>query len=151
MAQRKLYEGEAEVGARNLEKRNSDFGFQESNQEFESQRFRLHQASRWADQTQRDKISLYGHLELINRLFQENHTRDCQHLEELRRTCCEEIDRARQARSDELSMQQQRNPTTVSQIDGSDSGTAEQSDFLVRRKKILRSCIREQLWRDPRS
>ena len=39
MAQRKLYEAEAEVEARNWEKRNSDFAFQEVNQEFESQRF----------------------------------------------------------------------------------------------------------------
>ena len=44
--------------------RNSDSAFQEINQEFESQRFQLQQASRWADQAQRDKISLYGGLEL---------------------------------------------------------------------------------------
>ena len=30
------------------------------------------------DQAPRDKISLYGKLELRNRLFQENHARDCQ-------------------------------------------------------------------------
>ena len=34
----------------------------------------------------------------------------------LRRICCEETDRARQARIDELSMYQERNPTTVSQL-----------------------------------
>ena len=33
MAQRKLYEAEAEVEARNWEKRNSGFAFQEINQE----------------------------------------------------------------------------------------------------------------------
>ena len=60
VAQRKLYEAEAEVGARHWEKKNSDFAFQEINQEFESQRFQPHQASRWADRAQRDKISLYG-------------------------------------------------------------------------------------------
>ena len=63
MAQQKLYEAEAEVEARNWEKRNSDFASQEINQEFESQRFQLHQASRLADQAQRDKISLCGELE----------------------------------------------------------------------------------------
>ena len=42
--------------------------------------------------------------------------RDCQELEELRSICCEEADRARRARSGELSMQQGRNPTTVSQM-----------------------------------
>ena len=56
MAQQKLYEVEAEGEARNLEK--SDIAFHEINQEFESQRFELHQASRWADQAWRDKISL---------------------------------------------------------------------------------------------
>ena len=64
MAQRKLSEAEAEVEARNWEKRNTDFALQEINQELESQRFQLHQASRWADQAQRDKISLYGELDL---------------------------------------------------------------------------------------
>ena len=45
MAQRKLYEAEAEVEARNWEKRNSESAFQEIHQEFESQRFQPHQAS----------------------------------------------------------------------------------------------------------
>ena len=36
--------------------------------------------------------------------------------EELRRTCCEEADRARQERIDELSMHQERNLATVSQL-----------------------------------
>ena len=100
---------EAEVGARNGEKRISDIAFQEINQEFESQPFQLHQASRWADQAQGDQISLYGEFQLRSRLFQENHARDCQHIEDLRCICCEEADRGRQARSDELSMQQVRN------------------------------------------
>ena len=82
-AQQKLYQAEAVVEAKNWEKRNRDHSFQEINQEFESQRFRLNQASRWADQAQR-KISLYGELELRCRLFQENHARDCQEIQELR-------------------------------------------------------------------
>ena len=89
--------------------------FHEINQEVESQRFQLQQANRSADQAQRDKISLCAELELRIRLFQEDHARDCQETEELRRSCCEGADRARQARSDELSLQQERNPTTVSQ------------------------------------
>ena len=59
-AQQKLFQAEAEVETRNWDKRNFDFAFREINQEFESQRFQLHQASRWADQAQRDKISSYG-------------------------------------------------------------------------------------------
>ena len=39
-----------EIGKREI----PGFDFQEINQEFESQRFQLHQASRWADQAQRD-------------------------------------------------------------------------------------------------
>ena len=66
--------------------------------------------------SERDKISLYGELELRNRLFQENRARDCQEIEELRSICCEEAGGARQARSDELSLQQERNPRTVGQI-----------------------------------
>ena len=115
-AQQQLYQAEAEVEVRSWEKSNSDFAFQEINQEFESQRFQLHQASRWADQAQRVKVNLYGELELRNRLFQENHVRECQEIKELRRICCEETDQARQARSEELSMQQQRNPAIVSQM-----------------------------------
>ena len=45
-----------------------------------------------------------------SRLYQENHAKDCQEIEELRRICCEETDRARQLRIDELSMHQERNP-----------------------------------------
>ena len=63
-----------------------------------------------------NKISLYGELEIWNRLFRENEAKDCQEIEELRRICCEEADRARQARIDELSLRQERNPTTVSQL-----------------------------------
>ena len=55
MAQQKLYQAEAEVEARNWETRNFDIAFQEINQEFESQRFQLHQASRWADKGQTEK------------------------------------------------------------------------------------------------
>ena len=51
-----------------------------------------------------------------NRLFQEDHARDCQEIEELRSMCCEEANRARQALIDEVSMQQERNPTTLSQM-----------------------------------
>ena len=62
------------------------------------------------------KIRLYGKLDLRNRLFQEDHARDCQEIEELRRICCEEANRARQTRPDELSIHQERKPTTVSQL-----------------------------------
>ena len=103
LAQQKSYEAEANVEVEHWEKRNSDSALHEINQEFESQRFQLHQASRWADQAQRDEIRFYVELELKNRLFQESQAKDFQEVEELRRICYEETDRARQARIDELS------------------------------------------------
>ena len=69
---------QAEVEARTWETHSQDFAFREIYQEFESQRFQLHQASRWADQAQRHKISSYVELELRNGLFQEDHAMDCQ-------------------------------------------------------------------------
>ena len=53
-AQQKNDQAEADVEARNWEKKNSDFACQEINQQCESPRFQPHQASRWADQAQRD-------------------------------------------------------------------------------------------------
>ena len=73
----------------------------------------------------KDKISLYGELELRIRLFQENHARDCQEIKELRRICCEETDQARRATNEELSMQQHRFDDESD--DGPNSGFTEQS------------------------
>ena len=122
VAQQKLHETETEVEARHWGKRDIFCLFKRSIiQDFESQRFQLHQASRWAEQGQRDNISLC--VELRIRLFQEDHARDCPEFEELRSICCEDTDRARQARNDELSTHQERDPTTVSQsIDSSTFG-----------------------------
>ena len=104
--------------------KNADTVFQEIKQEFESQRFQLHQASRWADQAHRDKISLYGELELRNMLFQEDHARDCQEIEELKILYA-----SREESYD-------REP-----IDDSNPGCV----------RILRSRNSERLWSDPRS
>ena len=98
---------------KHCEKRYSDIALDEINQEFESQRLHLQRANQWADQAQRDKISLYGQVEMRIRFFRENQAKDCQ---ELRRICCEETYRTRQARIDELSKHRERNPTTVSQL-----------------------------------
>ena len=50
------------------------------------------------------------------RLIRENQAKDWQEIEELRRTCCEETDRARRTIIDELFMHLWRSPTTVSQL-----------------------------------
>ena len=78
----------------------------------------LNQANLWADQTQRDRerIHLCGEWEMSNGLYRENQATYCQEIEELRRRCCEETDRARQPRTDELSMHQPGDPNTVSQL-----------------------------------
>ena len=90
MAQQNLHEAEADVEVKHWEKEKTDMALYEVNQEFESQRFQLQQATRWADQAQRDKKSLCGELELRNSLFQDSQAKDCQEIEELRRICCEE-------------------------------------------------------------
>ena len=48
--------------------------------------------------------------------IRERHTRTSGEIGELRRIFCEETNRVRQLRVDELCMQQERSPTTVSQI-----------------------------------
>ena len=70
VAQQRSYEAEADVEVKHWEKRNSDIALYEINQEFESQQLQL--ANQWADQAQRNKTSLYGELEMRNRLFREN-------------------------------------------------------------------------------
>ena len=54
-----------------------------------------------------------GEVELRSRHFQESQAKDCQEIEELRRICCEDADRAR---IDELSLHQARKPMIVSQL-----------------------------------
>ena len=116
LAQQRFYDAEADVEVKHWEKKNSDMALHEVNQVFESQRLQLQQANQWADQAQRDKVSLHGDLGMRSGLFRENQATDCQEIEELRRFFCEETDRARQARIDELSMHQERNPTIVSPL-----------------------------------
>ena len=66
-------------------------------------------------------------------------------MKELRRICCEETDRARQARIEEyLSLHQERNPTTVGQLLTQIQGFQNKVKSL-----FLRSWNSEQLWSDP--
>ena len=105
----------AGVEIRRWEQRSSEIALHESYRELETQRLQLLQANIW-DNAQSERISLCGELEMRNKLFQESRTKDCQEIEELRRRCCEESDRARQPKLDELSVMQQREPQTVSQL-----------------------------------
>ena len=67
LTQQRLYEVEADVEVKNWEKRNSEISLYDINQECESQRLQPQQANQWADQAQRDKISLYGQMEGIEK------------------------------------------------------------------------------------
>ena len=123
----------------------------EINQEFESQRLQLQQANQWADQAQREKISLCGEFKMRNRLFRANQAKDCQEIEELRRFSWEETNKARQARIDELSMRQQRNPETVNQLLTQIQELQNKVNSLSDAREFYDPEIREQLWSDPRS
>ena len=71
----------------------------------------LQQAKIWADNAHRQKINLCGELEMRNSLFQESRTKDCREIEEFRNLAAmKKVIKARQAKLDELSMKQQRNP-----------------------------------------
>ena len=59
-AKRRLTEAETDTEIKDWERRNSEFALHESRRELESERFQLQQASQWADQAQREKISLCG-------------------------------------------------------------------------------------------
>ena len=69
-----------------------------------------------SDQAQREKSWLCEELDMRNLAFQEDLARDCQEIEELRRICCAEADRARQLKYDELSMRQKENLSTLNQL-----------------------------------
>ena len=53
---------------------------------------------------------------LKSRLYQESHAQDCLNIEELRRIYCEETERARQLRTDELCAQKKEEPATMNQL-----------------------------------
>ena len=67
----------------------------ETNRELETQQMEPYHANQWASQAQMER----------SRLYQESHAKDCFEIEELRRICREESERARQLRTDELSAQ----------------------------------------------
>ena len=146
LAQQRIYEAEADVEVKHWEKRTSGTALYEINQEFESQRSQLQRANQWADQAQTDKISVYGELEMRNRLFRENQATDCQDNSKLRMICCEETDRESQAGIDELSLHQERNPATVDQLLTQIENSQNKVNFFSDTKEFWRSWNSEQLW-----
>ena len=64
-AQTRLSEAEADMEVRRWEKRRSDLALYETNRELESQRLELNQSNRWADQAQKERVSLHGEWETM--------------------------------------------------------------------------------------
>ena len=64
-----------------------------------------HDKNQWACQVQMENFRMFEELITKSRLYQENHASDCTELEELRRICHEEKERARQFRTDQLHAQ----------------------------------------------
>ena len=73
-----------------------------------------------------------------NSIFPEDHAKDCQEIEELRRICCEEAERARQLKIDELSIQQREYPSTVNQLLVQIQDVQDKVNFLSDARTILK-------------
>ena len=87
-----------------------------TNSQFETQKTELHHANPWAGQAQVESRRTFEELTIESRLYQGNHARDCLLTEELGRICREEMERARQLRTDELYAQWKEEPSTVNQL-----------------------------------
>ena len=59
------------------------------------EKMEVYQANHWAEQAQRESSRLFGELSTKERICQEQHARDSQEREELRRICCMQADRVR--------------------------------------------------------
>ena len=99
-----------EMDRKSCEKKNSDTATNEINQQHESQRLELYQASQRPDQALMENRRIFEELTMKSKLYQEHHARVCQEIEELQRICCKQADRVRQLGIDELSMQRKRTP-----------------------------------------
>ena len=95
---------------------NADIVLYEAGIQLRSQRMELYQANQVSDQAQREKSWLCEELDMRNRAFQEDRAKNSRAIDEIRRICCAEADRARQLKYDELSMQHKENLSTLSQL-----------------------------------
>ena len=76
----------------------------------------LYQANQLTDQSQKEKSWLCTDLEMRKRALQEDRVKSYQEIEDLRRICCTEAERARHLRIDELSTQEEESKATVNQL-----------------------------------
>ena len=115
----------------------------ETGRQLESKRMELYQANQLSDQAQRAKSWLCEESDMRNIAFQEGRARDCQEIEELRRICCVEADRARQMKLDELS--------SASQLMAQIQELQDKANSLTDAKGFYDPENCEQLWIIPRS
>ena len=94
-AQTKLSQAQSELDRRERKMQNADRALYDTGKQLQSQRMELYHANQLTDRTQRVKSWLCDGLEMINKAFQEDRARRCQVIEELRRNCCTEAERAR--------------------------------------------------------
>ena len=76
----------------------------ESTVNLNHKRSELHHANQWACQAQMESRRIFEEFTTKSRLYQENHASDCMEIEELRRICHEETERARQLRTGESAL-----------------------------------------------
>ena len=75
--------------------------FMKTGMQLQSQRMELDHANQLTDRTHRDKSSLCDELGMRNKIFHlEDRAKNCQEIEQLRRICCAEVERARQLNYD---------------------------------------------------
>ena len=79
--QRRLYLTEYNMKIQNLERRNSEHAWFESQRQLESQRRHLLKANQWADQAQRESIHLWSRMGLKDHLHKESYARSCREIE----------------------------------------------------------------------
>ena len=115
-ARRRLSDAEAHLDSRDWERRKSELVLYESQQQLESQKGESPQASQWADQAQRERVNLCGELEMRKRIRYENQVSTNQDSEELRRICSEEENQVRRLQFEELSVRQEKDLNTVSEL-----------------------------------
>ena len=89
-----------------------------------------------------------GELEMRNRFFRENRAKA---VGELRRMCCEETDRAGQARIDDLVYASKEGSCCYESTLDSNSAITNRVNSLSDARELLRSWSSEQLWSVPRS
>ena len=99
------------------ERRNADWAAMYGiNSQLESQHSELHHANQWACQAQLESLRMFEDFTTKSGLYQENQASNCMEIEELRRICHEETERARQLRTGELHAQKIEEPSTMSQL-----------------------------------